>query len=317
MKHSTAEILRNVAFIIKKTGTMFGVAWVAQLIEMIEKAIVPAGTFDLAKEVKHWQSYLFGMYGTDYPVFNGENRWECVEEPGVFFGESDLDGRPSPPFNYVGYAELKWRVTGLRMVRDVDISFEEPSNKLLVGGDRIFPEVAARREQYADRLPYSFLPASDLVDRGLPPEPPERIERHYYDKATRKHYRKKSVTGKYLVDTRSNTTWPFGPFVSPEGRIERDVILMTILPGIRGRVATLVNPGYGAGSKLGDLLTEGDILQSLFRACKDVGQADPWLQAVFTCSVKHDDETEEYGPLKLVPDSIVPLSRSGGGVLGA
>ena len=310
MKYSTSRFMKDVAFIIKNSGTMLGLPWVSALIEMIERAIFPDATQPTA-EVKHWQSFLFGIYATaDYPVYNGENRWECVEELGHFFGETHLGGRPSPPYNYVGYAELKSKVTTARMVRDSDLGLHEPSNKLLLGGDRILPEVAQRRLEYAERLPYWFVPADQLSRSARPADPPQEIQRYYFDQATGRHYRKTSITGKYLVDTRSDVGSPFGPFVSQDGRITRDVILLTILPGVRGHVVTLINPGYGAGARLGQLLTDGNILQELFRACRDVKQGDPWLQAVFTCSVDHSDETETYGPLELVPDSVVPLERS-------
>jgi hypothetical protein len=272
----------------------------------------PGEVRNLTDDILYFQKRLFGMHqeNTTFPVPRiGINFWPKRDNPQEYFGEDLEVGDPLPPYDWMGVNHLL-----KTLEKKFGIELKPPDYKvrcsgpvLYVGGNRIQKYAAIIRKVYSEYLRFGFCSHEEIPSDLLPEEPPpEKITRYYVDKGGN-HYEKKSDTGKYLVHTEKyREIRPFGPYVSPDGEITSDVILLTIVPGENGNPSTHVVGGYGGAVRLEDIICDLEILRSLYDGIKEKNYDEmkdepyPWLQAVFEIPVELKKGLEYYRKPKLV-----------------
>jgi hypothetical protein len=276
----------------------------------------------ISEKVTKKQSRLFGMHmkNEDIKACHGHNKWWLKDEEGTRskFYDKGKPNIPLPPFDWKGLMDVQNTLIEndryTMEIRDHIQKTEIKNNCLVVGGTRINETVKRLSDVYKNDLPYGFVSDKeiprDLMDDILEEPPPPRFDRFFADESE-KIYTKISKTGWYLTDrTRIRRQKPFGPIVSHEGEIKKDVILLTIMPADADRhKLTVVQAGYGGGSCLREMLYNYKILSKLYNAVD--GQQDPWLQAVLECKVTYKDGAEHYEISKIpvvkpLPD-LAPL----------
>lgn len=282
--------------------------------------------YDGWRDIKEMQTYLFGLHEDKCAILTGENRWPSVNDPRVCFGEEYEAGSPLPPYDIKG---MKLLIDNLHKRHGTLLDFWRPEDNIqikrvpgsliLLGGTRVLKTGTDALEPFKTVLPFRFIDRNEVPKEKLCPwhtrekdeHDSDDINRVFSDEKTGAKYQKDSKTDRYLIDTIDQDRSPFGPSVSPEGRIERDVVRLTIVPNsvpnFQAKKLIIINPGYGAGSCIDEIFNNGNILQRLCSVARD--STTPWLQAVFTVSVRHTDESEEYKDLELIEDAIMPLPR--------
>ena len=187
-----------------------------------------------------------------------------MEDSKVCFGETPLGGYPAPPYDLTGLREVAHLLPGgwESFVRqDNDTLVNVDGNLLFIGG-RINQKLEAVRETLRIKLPMDFLDIKGISTKYRPESRPDKIISYFTDNEN-KSYSKESETNKLLIDTIDRNRPPFGPFISKEGQIESDVILLSVVPAPNGKRAILVQPGHGAGSVLADLLFNPETLEDI------------------------------------------------------
>lgn len=262
------------------------------------------GIKNLTKEVQEMQKYLFGMYqkGTIFPICHGYNEWKNCDNPNDFFGKGrGID--PLPPYDITGIYNLRETLRkefGLSIeTMDYNIRISGPA--VLVGGSKTNPKAGEVIAFYSKYLPFRFMEKEKIPPHLLPKDSysKKKFSRYYIDKND-KRYRKTSKTGKYVVDyEKYKEKELFGPIVSSEGHITKDILLVTILPGENGPI-TIVTDAYGSAARITDILCSADILRNLVEALAEdhtprfIGESHSWLQAVFEVPVEVKDNMEYY-----------------------
>ena len=289
--------------LLKATGALWCTEKALEYISKIaDDKVVERLKKELFPDVKQMQTRLFGMHQNDFAPLHGFNRWPSLSNPDDFFGKG-IEGFEIPPYNYEGIykvAATHLDFNKVQSLKDEDLLIDKKSNLLLMGGATINSKVNHILNTF-DQLPIQFVDRSSLKRKYLPAEHPEIITRAYTDPQNNT-YSKESITSKYLVNTQEPDNPPLGPFVSPQGKITGDVILLTILPGNGGKRLIWVTAGYGAGTKLPEIICNGNVLEQLCSSIKH--QTSPWLQAAFVVSVDHLSNHEIYGH----PEHICTIS---------
>lgn len=264
------------------------------------------------QDVKDIQMRLFGMRKDDLVAVRGQNRWPSIEKPDICFGEEWVIREPVPPYDYEGLSRFAAEFTDLLSVTAKDDNTKIPwkGSVLLIGGTRINPLMKRVWEQEESKnFPFQFVDQV-MISESHRPDAPREFTRVYTDPYG-KRYKKTSKTGWYVVDINDPHRRPIGPLVTREGKITRDVIVLTVLRNILPEVPDtvkrliLVNAAYGAGQRLSDVLSNGQVLQDIYKEM--VGRhRDPQFQAVFVTPVEHLEHTEFYREPEL--RSVKPLS---------
>lgn len=287
--------LKDVVFILNPKGGLLIAGIVLSLLRMFAwPKVKPL----LLPDVKGMQTRLFGMHSADFVPLNGVNRWCSADRPTRFFGEDVLKGYPVPPYNYAGLSQVLQSLgdPSSFSVLDEKRIVKLSGNLLVLGGTRINRNVARAMRRFPN-LPFRFVTRAHVDERFISARPPATIRRVYTDKEGRRYFRDSKTNGVLVAGSEPDRP-PFGPVVSSRGRIESDVILLSIVPGMSGKRTTLVSAGYGANARLWDVLCRGGTLEELCsRGLKD--QAHPWMQAVFIVPVEHAKEGEKYGTPEL------------------
>ena|GEM_PF-6162561 len=244
-------------------------------------------------DVKALQQRMLGWHVDDLFGVYGSNEWTSTRDGSLFRPADDFP--PAPGFNYRGLLSVAATCPNIEIVPVCSgESVELRGNTLLVGGTRVTP-MLARFLEAQSQLPFRFVLEREVPEDLRPPTPPPTLIRHFNERGHL--YSRKSVTGKYLVDTRDRGVPPFGPFVDKHARITGDVLVLTVGRDNSGRRVAVANAGYGAADRLPDVLCRGEHLE---RVCSLIPKVGPIrIQAVFTLSVDHRSDGEVYGEPEL------------------
>jgi len=297
--------LSEFAFVIEATGNILISGPILDLLKkIINKKDIKKSNKQLDDDVIEMQKRLFHMHTNDFAPLRGENKWSSVENEDDYYGKDTVDQVPIPPYDAIGLANLYERISNFRTERinDTEDLIDMNGSIMSIGGNRIIhPKLRKIIEKDFANLPFQFVNKEKKLDY-IPAESPDEIKRVFRDEDGN-CYEKTSYYNKVLVDTRDRTKPPFGPFVNKEGKIISDVILLSILPGLPGKLTIFIRAGYGGGSRLADILCSKEILEELTEETR--GKSAPYLQAVFYVPANHKEKIEVYGKPELV--DIKPL----------
>ena len=260
---------------------------------------IPGPSAEPSSEVKDMQRILFGMHTSNFAAVLGtdvKRPWMSVEQPFEPFKRYNV---PVPPRDAEGLVNLHTQLG------DYDISkfailgresqLSSKSNLLVIGGTSV--------NDYAKGF-LAGLPARPFrfVFHNLAQFELQRI----YVSSEGQEFRHTSRFNQVLMKTNEPDRSPLGPVVSSDGKIVRDIILLTIGPTRDGKHVTHFYPEFGAGVCLPNIINNGDVLEALLRGLGR--QESPWLQAAFSVPVYYDQQREIYG----IPDLIEvrPLATS-------
>lgn len=269
-------------------------AWISnKVLDAMAKLGKKAITSVLPLSAGELSDLVFGIKTGGLAPSNGINKWPSRNNPKLNFGEiPNIDsGFAAPPYDLLGIKKVKEHIgnfnefvpKGNNQIVKVD------SNLLLIGGN-INRQLIEFRNSLKYDLPLVFKDIN-LIPKKYRPNRLEEIERHFTD-IDGHAYTKISKATKVLIDKTDSSIPPIGPYVSADGKIESDVVLLSVLPAPNGKRAILVQPGYGAGSRLDDLLFNGNILGKIYEVVRK--EAYPWFQAAFFVKVEPKGYHEYY-----------------------
>lgn len=267
-----------------------------------KKAIASA----LPPSADELSDYVFGIKTGGLAPSNGTNKWPSRNDPTLNFGEIPNmgSGFAAPPYDLLGIKAVKEHIGNFNefIPKENDQMVKIDSNLLLIGGN-INRQLIDFRNSLKYDLPLVFEDIN-LIPNKYRPNRFEEIERHFTD-SDGQAYTKISKATKVLIDKTDINIPPIGPFVSADGKIESDVILLSVLPAPNGKTAILVQPGHGAGSRLADVLFNRNILDKIYGVVRN--EAYPWFQASFFVEMKTEGYSEHYDIP--VPRRIIPLKN--------
>lgn len=250
------------------------------------------------EELKKMQRSVFGWYVNNMYGVYGTNEWI-----------SSLDGKlfrpaegylPAPAFNYRGLLSVAASIPEIELIEANDKkNINLDGNLLLVGGTRVTPLLKTFLDDQKN-VPFQFVEEKNIKKKYLPPSPPASFVRHFNDNGV--VYKRESITGKYLVDTRDPDRPPIGPFVSENGRITGDVLVLTIGMDASGKKITVANAGYGAADRISDVLCDGYYIEKMLSNIPTIGPTQ--IQVVFAVPVEHTDKGELYNRPELIDLTI-------------
>jgi hypothetical protein len=296
--------LGQLVFYLSTGSALLTTGMHALLGELAKQELVNRLRRQLFRDVEELQNRLFGLHRGQFGAIRGLNKWASQQNPKRYFGVEHLQKDAVPPYDYVGLANLHALYSDLYFAQEEDPSFvlEECRDILIIGGRSINPAMGNAVDDL-QHLPFQFVDKENVQKQFVSSDWPDTFRRTYvHDDG--EVFSKQSYRNKYLVAVDEPGRPPFGPFIDASGRLQTDVILLTIAPAAGQRRLVLVRPGHGAGSRLADVMASGDHLERLAGAI-DGRQPGPWLQAVFTVPVQQDEAGEHYGLPELA--EVVPL----------
>lgn len=297
--------LGDLAFLYK--GADFIGGWIAgKVLEAMLRTPLRRIKNIIAPETDKMKDYLYGISSGGLAPSSGINRWISMDDPKVYFGQTSFSNYPAPPYDLAGLNEVRHLLTGdwNSFVRQDDDKIVYPNSNLLLTGGRINSQLQTIRDELLPKLPLRFVNIYEIPRNFILPNRPELITRYFTDNQNNSYY-KESSTNRILCNSLDKKSPPYGPFISSDGQLELDVILLTVLPAPNGKRAILVDPGHGAGSRMAELLFNHYILEELYKRLYK--EAFPWFQAVFSVEVAYKGYHEIYGTPVL--EHTIPLGN--------
>jgi hypothetical protein len=283
------SILDIIYYLINGQSGMIGYA----IKSILKKLALDATTNKIRKvfapdmEKKDLQLKLFGI-NDNLAVLRSNGLWVPVH--------SDRNILPikEPVYNMEGLKSLasSFDKVCFNELRSDQKMIKGDFNILSIGGKSVnkLSTKIVQAQEYL--LRYKFVDIEQVSEK-FRPEHEKFIERKFKDFKGNIYKKPEPEKQKFLVDIIDPERSPIGPVIDDDNNLVEDVLLITVLPTKEGKRKIIVRPGYGAASKISDILNSYGFLKQIY---DEIIKRNPfcYFQAVFKVTVHVDEETENY-----------------------